>query len=145
MEIIRELAHKYSELIRYSFWGTFAVIANVSGYFICFDLLHFSNTTSTLIAWFASVLVAFFTNKLFVFHSRKCGWKKTLREFGSFTTFRLVSEIFDLAIMVWAVDMMGYNSLVWKLVANVIVIALNYIFSKFVIFRVPEQNPTQFN
>ncbi len=141
METFKALVHKYSELIRYSFWGTFAVLANVIGYMLCFHGFHLSNTISTLVAWLASVIVAFVTNKLFVFQSRNCGWRRSLREFGSFTAFRGISEIFDLAIMVWAVDMMGYNSLLWKLVANVIVISLNYIFSKFVIFRVPEQNP----
>lgn len=140
MAAIKTLLHKYRELINYAFWGVFATIANVVTYYLCFDLLHISNMLSTLIAWAVSVLVAFVTNKIWVFNSRHTTWQKCLREFFSFTGFRLISELFDLGIMIWAVDMMHMNAVFWKILANGIVIALNYFFSKFIIFRKPSES-----
>lgn len=140
MAYIKHLFHKYGELINYAFWGAFATVANVLAYFVAYDLMHLSNFISTLLAWIVAVMVAFVTNKLWVFKSRNTTWKQTVREFISFTGFRLISELFDLGIMLFAVDAMHWNALLWKVIANVIVITLNYFFSKFIIFReTPEQ------
>ncbi len=129
------LLRKYSELIRYSFWGIFATVTNIATYYICYDMIHISNTMSNIIAWAVSVLVAFVTNKIWVFNSRNVGFKRSVNEFVSFAGFRFVSELFDLGIMYFAVDMMNWPALFWKILANGIVIILNYFFSKFIIFR----------
>lgn len=138
MDKLIALLRKYKELINYAFWGAFATLANIVAYYITFDLLHISNFVSTLIAWAVAVLVAFVTNKIWVFNSRGTTWKQNLKEFLSFTGFRAVSELFDLGIMIWAVDIMHWNALFWKIVANGIVIVLNYFFSKFIIFKNPK-------
>lgn len=137
MTEIKRLFNKYKELINYAFWGVFATITNIVVYYLCYDLSHLSNSISTIIAWIASVLVAFITNKLWVFNSRNSSWQKTLCEFVSFTGFRLLSGVLDLGIMIWSVDMMHMNAMVWKIISNVVVIALNYVFSKFIIFKKP--------
>lgn len=141
METIKRLIIKYQELINYAFWGCFSMVANVLSYHICYNVCGLSNLISTIIAWAVAVLVAFVTNKLYVFKSRNTSPAETWKEFLSFTGFRLLSEVFDIIIMVWAVDMMGWNALFWKIVANVIVIALNYVFSKFIIFKKNPQSP----
>lgn len=132
---IKALLIKYKELIRYAFWGVFATATNILVYHISYDQMHISNTSSNILAWIAAVLVAYITNKLFVFNSRHQGWKRDIREFVSFAGFRFVSEIFDLAIMYFAVDMMNWPALFWKVIANIIIIALNYFFSKTIIFK----------
>lgn len=135
METILALLRKYKELIKYGFWGAVATVVNIGTFHVCYDLASLSNTASNLIAWLAAMLVAFVTNKLFVFESRNQTFKQNIQEFVSFAGFRLVSEVFDLGIMIWAVDMMHMNAMLWKVIANVIVIALNYLFSKFIIFK----------
>ncbi|MDE5758729.1 MAG: GtrA family protein [Allobaculum sp.] len=137
MDTLKQLFYQYKEPITYLFWGVMSTIANVVTYWICYDMCHLSNMTSTLVAWIVAVVMAFVTNKLWVFESRNTSWKEDLKEFFSFIGFRIVSEIFDLGIMYWAVDLMGMNGLFWKIVANVIVVILNYIFSKFIIFKKP--------
>lgn len=137
MDTLKQLFHQYKEPITYLFWGVMSTIANIVTYWICYDVCHISNMASTLVAWIVAVIMAFITNKLWVFESRNTSWKEDLKEFFSFIGFRVVSEIFDLAIMYWAVDLMGMNGLFWKIVANVIVVILNYIFSKFIIFKKP--------
>lgn len=137
MDAIRQLFYQYKEPITYLFWGVMSTIANVVTYWLCYDVGHISNMASTLVAWIVAVIMAFITNKLWVFESRNTSWQEDLKEFFSFIGFRIVSEIFDLGIMYWAVDFMGMNGLFWKIVANVIVVILNYIFSKFIIFKKP--------
>ncbi|MBF0579045.1 GtrA family protein [Erysipelotrichaceae bacterium RD49] len=139
METILNLFKKYKELITYGFWGVVATVVNIGTYHVCYDVMAINNTASNLIAWVLAMLVAFVTNKLFVFNRRHQTMKQNLQEFVSFAGFRLVSEVFDLGIMIWAVDLMHMNAMFWKIVANVIVIALNYIFSKFIIFKKPSQ------
>ena len=143
MDTLKQLFYQYKEPITYLFWGVMSTIANVVTYWICYDVCHISNMASTLIAWIVAVIMAFITNKLWVFESRNTSWKEDLKEFFSFIGFRIVSEIFDLGIMYWAVDMMGMNGLFWKIVANVIVVILNYIFSKFIIFKKPTVSSAQ--
>ncbi len=137
MEIIKQLFYQYKEPITYLFWGVMSTIANVVSYWLCYDIFHLSNIVSTLVAWIVAVVMAFITNKLWVFESRNTSWQEDLKEFFSFIGFRIVSEVFDLAIMYWAVDPMAMNGLLWIIVANVIVVILNYIFSKFIIFKKP--------
>ncbi len=143
MDIFKQLFYQYKEPITYLFWGVMSTIANVASYWICYDVCHISNMASTLVAWIVAVIMAFITNKLWVFESRNTSWKEDLKEFFSFVGFRIVSEIFDLGIMYWAVDLMRMNGLFWKIVANVIVVILNYIFSKFIIFKKPTASSAQ--
>ena len=91
-----------------------------------------------IIAWCASVAFAFWANKKYVFHS--ADWNKiTLRrELPEFVSARVLSLLFDAAFVEIAVHGFGMNDLVATLIANVIVIVLNYFASKFWIFRKKE-------
>lgn len=135
MAFIKKLCSRYAMLISYSFWGIFAVAANMIGYRVCSELFGLNNAASTIVAWLLSVLTAFFTNKYFVFESKSTDVKGFFHEFCSFAGFRFLSGVVDLIIMIVAVDMMHRNPVVWKLIANIIVIAMNYVFSKFFIFK----------
>lgn len=138
-EEIMAFYHKYEELITYAFWGAAAMLVNIVSYHLTYDLMGIPNTISTIIAWALSVITAFVTNKLWVFKSRGTTFEQTMKELGSFVGFRLLSGVVDLGIMIFAVDMMHWNALLWKIIANVIVILMNYIFSKFIIFKKPAE------
>ena len=58
-----------------------------------------------------------------------------LREIPLFFSARLLTGIIDTAIMYMAVDLMNQEAFVWKLLTNVIVVVLNYLASKFIIFK----------
>jgi len=88
-----------------------------------------------IIAWCASVAFAFWANKKYVFFSRD--WSAaTLRiELPGFISARVLSLVFDAAFVELTVHLMGMNDLVATLIANIIVIILNYFASKFLIFK----------
>ncbi len=91
------------------------------------------------IAWVAGVLFAFFTNKLFVFESKS--WKPAVaaKEFIAFVGARLFSFAVESVMMFVMVSLLNMNELLAKIVVAVIVIILNYVFSKLFIFKNKEK------
>lgn len=90
---------------------------------------------ANLIAWVAGVVFAFVTNKLFVFESKS--WKPSVagKEFTGFVGARVFSLVVEMLGMFVMVTLLTWNELVAKLIVGVVVIILNYIFSKLLIFK----------
>jgi len=126
--------HKYKEGLLYLFFGGCTTLVNIISFAIL-RLFKLDVYISNGIAWILSVLFAFVTNKIFVFESRGKSKKETLREGISFFGFRVLSLLFDMAIMYLLIDVINGNEIVAKVVSNVVVIVLNYIFSKVFIFK----------
>ena len=135
MKYLKELLARYRGIILYCIFGLFTTVVNVGVYYLCFSVIALSNVLSTLLAWFISVLFAFVTNKIWVFESRSFKAVVLLREALSFFSCRLLTGALDLLIMYVAVDVMGWNEMLWKLISNVIVIVINYGASRILIFR----------
>ena len=85
-----------------------------------------------LISWLLALIFAFFTNRSFVFKSTN---KNILKEAYSFTQSRIVTLLIDMFLMFICVTVFGFNDKIVKLVVQVIVIVLNYIFSKMFVFK----------
>jgi putative flippase GtrA len=126
---------RQKEIFLYLLFGGLTTLVNIGVYYVCDSLLHWGTVWSTIIAWVLSVLFAFFTNKQFVFESREHTAAAFLIEGLRFFGCRLFSGVLDLFIMWLTVDLFHWNSLLMKIISNVIVVILNYIFSKFFIFR----------
>ena len=138
MEKIRALLREYREIISYVFWGVMTTAVNYASYTLLTELLHVHYLTSTIIAWTISVLFAYFVNKLFVFQSRGWGWN-ALRELWQMVASRLFSLGLEMAIMWFFVDTLHCNHLIIKLMANVVVVIVDYVLSKWIIFK-PKKN-----
>lgn len=139
MDKIKALVLKYKEQILYVFFGGLTTLINWGAYALCYNVLGVSNVPSVIIAWILGVAFAFVTNKIWVFESRSFDTKTVLRELWTFVAARLVTGLLDLGIMYLAVDVLGGNGNVWKLISNVIVIILNYVFSKLIVFKKQEK------
>ena len=129
------IAHK--QIILYLFFGVCTTAINTSMYWLLYDLLSLNNIISTVLAWLAAVIFAFTTNKLFVFKSKRTNTQERINEVASFFGCRLLTGILDVVIMAFAVDMLQWDGLLWKLISNIIVTIINYIASKFWIFKKP--------
>ena len=132
---IPSLFSTHKQIILYLIFGVCTTVINTVCYWLLYDMLSWSNLLSTVIAWLAAVIFAFVTNKRYVFESKKSGFHEQLTEFASFFSCRILTGILDVVIMAVAVDMLKWNGLVWKLISNIIVTVLNYIASKFLIFK----------
>ena len=126
--------NKYREVLLYLFFGGCTTLVNIVSFFLL-RLIKLSLYTSNVIAWFIAVLFAFITNKLFVFESKGKSKKEVTKECVSFFGFRLLSLIFDMGIMYLLINIFNWNELVSKVLSNIFVIIINYIFSKVFIFK----------
>jgi putative flippase GtrA len=89
----------------------------------------------TILAWALAVFFAYVTNRTMVFHSSATGTNEIMKEIVSFFACRLGTGVVDWAIMLIFVTILHFNDMIVKILANFIVIVLNYVLSKFVIFK----------
>lgn len=134
MKKIKELFVKYREPILYLFFGGCTTLVNIAVYYLC-SRINFGTAISTVIAWFVSVLFAYITNRKYVFDSKVNGVVDILKESISFFSCRLATGILDLVIMIVFVDWLHVNDMFMKILSNILVILLNYIASKLLIFK----------
>lgn len=136
MEKIKELYIKYKEVINYLIFGALSTLVNFVTYYIFARLLGIDKVVSNGIAWFCSVLFAYITNKIFVFESKTNGIKELAKEISTFFLARVLSGILcDVGTFAMMVEVLHINDMVSKVVTQVMVIIVNYIFSKLIIFR----------
>lgn len=131
---IKELFKKYKSFIAYAFFGVCTTLVNLLCYRLFYFVIKIQNIPATSLAWLFAVLFAFITNKLWVFDSKSFTPKVFLRELTMFFICRIATGLLDVAIMWFTVDKMQWNAMVWKLISNILVIVLNYVASKLVIF-----------
>lgn len=136
--MIRKLMEKYRDVIPYLVFGILTTIVNIVAYWLCAHPLHLGIMVSTVIAWVLSVLFAYVTNRKWVFHSEAAG-VAIIREILSFYGARLATGLLDMLFMFIFAERLGLNDTVIKICSNVVVVILNYIFSKFLIFRHEEK------
>lgn len=132
---ITGLIKKYKYVIAYLFFGVCTTVVNVIAYWICAHPLSFGVMPSTIIAWVAAVLFAYVTNRKWVFHSAVIGKKEICIEIAKFFLARLATGILDWSCMYIFVDVLNWNDMLIKILSNIMVIILNYLASKLVVFR----------
>ncbi len=135
MQKIKELVIKYKDIILYGIFGVLTTLVNIVTYYIFARILKCGTVISTVIAWIISVLFAFVTNKKWVFNSPSWDKNTVSKELVSFISCRLLTGLLDLLIMMLFVDVLHFNDLVIKIISNIIVIILNYVASKLIIFK----------
>jgi len=135
MADMRVLLQKYRGLILYGVFGALTTAINIAAYALCYRVLKLPNVPSNVVAWVLAVLFAFVTNKLYVFESKSLERGTVLRELLSFVGARLATGLLDLAVMFVGVDVLHGPDLVFKVASNIVVILLNYVFSKLIVFR----------
>ena len=90
---------------------------------------------SNVLAWVVAVAFAYLTNKPFVFKSHDWSWAVVWPELVKFVSCRIGSGVLETGIIWLCVDMLGWNGVVMKLITAVLVIILNYIGSKLLVFK----------
>lgn len=116
----------------------FGVVTTVVNYAVYFPLLNFYNLSGALsngISWFFAVLAAFLTNKPFVFHSNDWSVQTVVPEALRFYGCRLLSGAGETLAILVTVDMLHWNGNIMKAVTSIFVIIVNYIASKWLVFK----------
>lgn len=120
------------ELILYVVFGAFTFFVNLISYFFFANLLGINYLVSNAIAWFLSVLFAYVTNRIWVFESKS---PDILKEMSLFFGGRIFSGVVDMLLMYTFIDLLVLDSSISKIIVQIIVIILNYIFSKLIVFK----------
>ena len=133
--MLKKLFTKYQELIVYLVFGVLTTVVNYLVYLPCYNWWGLNASVSNVIAWVVAVAFAFVTNKPFVFRSYDWSYKVVVPELTKFVATRVGSGALETVILFLTVDLAGMNGNVWKLVTSVLVVVLNYIGSKLLVFR----------
>ncbi len=126
--------NKVKEIVWYIFFGVLTTLVNIISFYLL-DKTGMNVYLNNFIAWFLSVLFAFFTNKIFVFASKSMDKKVIIKEIISFFFFRILSLGIDMAGMYICISIINLGKMLSKVLMNIIVIIANYIFSKIFVFK----------
>lgn len=132
---IKNLVLKYWDALSYLFFGGLTTLVNYAIYLPCFHWLKFSAAFSNVIAWVVAVAFAYLTNKPFVFKSHDWSARTVVPELTKFVGCRIGSGLLETAILFVAVDLLAWDGNIWKLATSVLVVVLNYVASKLLVFR----------
>lgn len=135
MKTIRSLIEKYYDILVYLVFGVLTTVVNYIVYLPCYNLLGFSASVSNMIAWVVAVAFAYLTNKPFVFRSYDWSAKTVVPELTKFVGSRVFSGALETGIIFVTVDLLLWNGNVMKLVTSVLVVILNYVASKLLVFK----------
>lgn len=135
MEKIKGLLVKYWDILSYLIFGVLTTVVNYLVYLPMYNMVGLSAAVSNCIAWVVAVAFAYLTNKPFVFRSHDWSKETVIPELTKFVSCRVASGVMETVIIFLAVDLMGWNGNIWKLVTSVLVVILNYIFSKLIVFK----------
>lgn len=132
---IKDLYNKYGDVLRYLIIGGVTTLID----FLTFTLLngplgvHYQ--VANIVAWVVAVCFAFVGNKWVVFRTETPGWHTLAREAGSFVAMRLTTLLFSAVFLYVTVSLLAWDETLSKLISNIVVIILNYVLSKLVVFR----------
>lgn len=132
---LRSLVETYRDVLSYLFFGVLTTVVNYLIYLPIFNFCGFSAAVSNMIAWVCAVIFAFLTNKPFVFHSHDWSARTVIPELTKFVSCRLASGVLETAILLLTVDCLHWDGNIWKLLTQVLVIIINYVGSKLLVFR----------
>ncbi|MDE1548991.1 GtrA family protein [Jeotgalibaca caeni] len=125
----------YKEVLLYLLFGVMTTAVNIVVFFLLEQILGWQYLQANIVAIVVSILFAFFTNQRYVFRSQSSTLELKLREFFLFVSFRAISGILDMLLLWMMVDGIGMDSTIAKVITQVLVVFMNYFFSKFFVFQ----------
>ena len=132
---LKTLLRKYYDVLVYLVFGVLTTAVNYLVYLPCYNLLHLSSAVSNVLAWAVAVAFAYLTNKPFVFRSHDWSAGTVIPELMKFIGTRLGSGGLETLILLFFVDWLKMNGNIWKILTSLLVVALNYVGSKLLVFR----------
>ncbi|MBQ2944929.1 MAG: GtrA family protein [Ruminococcus sp.] len=148
--MLRKLWDKFHEFIMYMVfgvgttivsWMSFAIFTKIVPTFTFAGITVDCTTTANVLSWICAVIFAYVTNKLWVFNSKSWRARIVFPEFGKFVSSRFITGVIEwvgLPLLI-AVGLdqtiFGIEGMLAKITVSVVVIILNYVFSKLFIFK----------
>ena len=132
---LKKIFTEHQDILVYLVFGVLTTVVNYLVYLPLLNIAGLSAAICNILAWVAAVAFAYLTNKPFVFRSYDWSMQTVLPELTKFVSCRLTSGILETVIILVTVDILRWDGNLWKLITSVLVVILNYIFSKFFVFK----------
>ncbi|MBR1884090.1 MAG: GtrA family protein [Clostridia bacterium] len=134
---MKDLFIKYKEILLYLVFGVLTTIVSLAVYYLLTIILLDPNNPlllqiANIISWICGVAFAYVTNRKYVFESNN---ENKVKELTTFVGARIVTLLLDMLIMGLGVSVIQFNDKVMKILSQIVVILLNYVFSKLIVFR----------
>lgn len=149
-EKIIENKEEIREIIMYLIMGVATTAVNWVSYSVLALIMHTNATifgldvdilVANVTSWTIAVIFAYVTNKIFVFRSYSWERKLVVKEATMFISARLATGFLEWfgvpALVKWGLDqsLFGIKGSVSKITVSIVVVLLNYVFSKLIIFK----------
>lgn len=135
LRILEPFYKKNKEILLYLFFGGLSFLVSISSYAYFNLVLSMNELIANIFSWILAVIFAFVTNKIWVFCSKNDSFLDFMKEMLSFFAGRLATLGVEEAILLIFITWLSFNSMAVKVVAQVVVILLNYVISKLFVFK----------
>ena len=135
LRIFNPFYTKYKEMLLYLFFGGLSFIVSIGTYALFNVNFGINELIANILSWIITVMFAFLTNRVWVFNSPTNSFCEFSRQMIAFYGGRIVTLVIEEIILLVFITWLGFPSMAVKIVAQVIVIVLNYVISKLVIFN----------
>lgn len=141
---IKNIYYKYESVWRYCYYGAWTTVISIIAKYlgkwfierIGYDVTDtIPNILNTTFSWIIAVTFAFIVNKKYVFKSKTSSTHDLLYEMGTFYGARVVTYFLEVAIMWLFTSYWKFNYYIITIVSQFIILAINYVFSKLIVFK----------
>ena len=133
LSIFEPFYKKHKETLLYLFFGGLSFILSMLLYYIFSEIFAMNVLIANIVSWVIVVAFCFVTNKTYVFEDKS--EKTIIAQLLSFYIGRLVTLGIEELILFVFITLLSFNNMIVKIIAQIIVIILNYIFSKLIVFK----------
>ena len=134
LRIFEPFYKKHKEILLYLLFGGLTTLVSIAT-FALFFALGINELIANALSWILAVLFAYVTNRTWVFSSEADTKSTVIREMASFFGGRLVTLLVEEAILAVFITWLGFPAMWVKVAAQIVVIVLNYVVSKFFVFK----------
>lgn len=135
LRIFEPFYKKHKEMLLYLFFGGLAFFVSIGSYALFDSVFGIHELIANVLSWLIAVLFAFITNRVWVFAAPTKTTGEFFRQAVSFFAGRVATLLIEEAIIYVFITRLGFNSIVVKVAAQIVVIVLNYVISKLIVFR----------
>lgn len=141
LRLLNPFYRKHKEVLLYLLFGALAMVVSIGSYWLCSEPLSMGVLVANIISWIAAVSFAYVTNRVWVFQQKTHGFGQLLAQMFRFFSGRVATLVVEELILWVFIEQLHFGNMAVKIVAQVVIIVLNYIISKFLVFRKGEKKP----
>lgn len=135
LRLFQPFYEKNREVLLYILFGGLTFLVSIFSFALCDVALHMNELIANVVSWIVAVSFAFFTNRIWVFQAPTKTFAEFISQMAAFFGGRVITLVIEEVILLVFVTWLALNSMAVKVAAQIIVIVLNYVISKLLIFK----------